>query len=151
MSKEKYSSEDTLRSKEWLSHKYPGLPVLSADGELSEWHSELSSSLIHNIMKRPSDILHAPEHPFISWVWSHINIVNSERLKSILKNMPRSVVRIKGWILTERGLRLVQYAGRFVRLSQVTPTVKIEEGLVVISTRDTHPQDINKLLQYATE
>lgn len=65
---------------------------------------------------------HGFEHPFESGVIRMEGVLDAETLVARLKQLPRSVVRIKGWVTTNRhGAALIQFAGRRVRIQPLGP------------------------------
>ncbi|WP_298015516.1 CobW family GTP-binding protein [uncultured Castellaniella sp.] len=57
-----------------------------------------------------------PDHPFESGVWRGEGVLSADRLVRALKQLPRAVIRIKGWVVTDRhGPAVVHFAGRRVR------------------------------------
>lgn len=82
----------------------------------------------------PSD----PVHPFQSWLWRAPALLDADTLAERLKQLPRDVLRAKGWVRTGRhGWVLVQFAGRRVRFDTQAraPTGQHEPALVVIGMR----------------
>lgn len=79
-----------------------------------------------------------PEHPFQGWLWRAPALLDADALVRCLKQMPRDVLRAKGWVRTDRhGWVLVQFAGRRVRFDAqaVVPDAPPAPGLVVIGMR----------------
>lgn len=57
-----------------------------------------------------------PEHPFATGSWQAPSLLNADQLKDALKRLPRSIIRMKGMVRTDRhGAVIVHYAGRRVR------------------------------------
>ncbi len=57
-----------------------------------------------------------PDHPFESGSWSCPGVLSADGLVKALKRLPRSVIRVKGWVRTDRhGPVIVHFAGRRVR------------------------------------
>ncbi|MGE8702256.1 MAG: CobW family GTP-binding protein [Achromobacter sp.] len=82
----------------------------------------------------PSD----PAHPFQSWLWRAPALLDADTLAQRLKQLPRDVLRAKGWVRTDRhGWVLVQFAGRRVRFDTQArpPAGQHEPSLVVIGMR----------------
>ena len=82
----------------------------------------------------PSD----PAHPFQSWLWRAPALLDADMLAQRLKQLPRDVLRAKGWVRTSRhGWVLVQFAGRRVRFDTQArmPADQGEPSLVVIGMR----------------
>src|SRR5690606_41024249 len=81
----------------------------------------------------------SPDHPFASWFWTARGDVSADALAAALKRLPRSVIRAKGWVRSDRhGIVLVQYAGRRVRFDTRTPPpASPQTGLVLIALRAT--------------
>ena len=79
-----------------------------------------------------------PDHPFQGLLWRAPALLDADRLAAALRNLPRDVLRAKGWVRTDRhGWVLVQLAGRRVRFdTQARPPAGLDEpGLVVIGMR----------------
>ena len=57
-----------------------------------------------------------PDHPFESGSWTCPGVLSADELKQALKQLPRSIIRVKGWVVTDRhGPVIVHFAGRRVR------------------------------------
>src|SRR5690606_36785085 len=57
-----------------------------------------------------------PAHPFATGSWQPPSLVNADKLKEAIKRLPRSIIRMKGLVKTDRhGAVIVHYAGRRVR------------------------------------
>ena len=85
-----------------------------------------------------------PAHPFESWLWPAPALLNADRLAERLRQMPRQLLRAKGWVRTDRhGLVLVQLAGRRVRYDTRAspPTEAPPQGLVMIGLRGALDRD----------
>lgn len=95
-----------------------------------------------------------PDHPFQSWLWEAPGTLNADQLAEQLRQMPRQLLRGKGWVRTDRhGLVLVQWAGRRVRYdTQAAPPEGLDaEGLVFIGLRDAiDPRQVSATLLPAT-
>ena len=94
----------------------------------------------------------SPDHPFASWFWTARGDVSADALAAALKRLPRSVIRAKGWVRSDRhGIVLVQYAGRRVRFDTRTPPpASPQTGLVLIALRATaDPHAAARLLDTA--
>ncbi|MBB1592819.1 GTP-binding protein [Achromobacter sp. UMC46] len=95
-----------------------------------------------------------PDHPFQSWLWEAPGMLDADRLTGQLRQMPRHLLRAKGWVRTDRhGLVLVQWAGRRVRYdTQAAPPEGLgAAGLVFIGLRDAiDPRQVSALLAPAT-
>lgn len=108
-----------------------GGSVVSAHGD------ELGGVRVGGHMPRhvdPSD----PAHPFQSWLWRAPALLDAGMLAERLKQLPRDVLRAKGWVRTSRhGWVLVQFAGRRVRFDTQAraPADRCEPSLVVIGMR----------------
>lgn len=79
-----------------------------------------------------------PGHPFESWLWRAPAVLDADRLAKRLRQLPRPLLRAKGWVRTDRhGLVLVQLAGRRVRYdTRATPPAGLAEpALVLIGLR----------------
>lgn len=77
-------------------------------------------------------------HPFHGWLWRAPALLDADALAACLKQLPRDVLRAKGWVRTDRdGWVLVQFAGRRVRFDTQAsvPVPPPEPGLVVIGMR----------------
>lgn len=95
-----------------------------------------------------------PDHPFQSWLWEAPGTLNADRLAGQLRQLPRQLLRAKGWVRTDRhGLVLVQWAGRRVRYdTQAAPPDGLAApGLVFIGLRDAvDPRQVSAMLAPAT-
>lgn len=95
-----------------------------------------------------------PVHPFQSWLWQAPGTLNADWLAAQLRQMPRQLLRAKGWVRTDRhGLVLVQWAGRRVRYdTQAAPPDGLDApGVVFIGLRDAiDPRQVSALLTPAT-
>ncbi|WP_313620095.1 GTP-binding protein [Achromobacter sp.] len=79
-----------------------------------------------------------PAHPFQGWLWRAPELLDADRLAECLRQLPREVLRAKGWVQTQRhGWVLVQLAGRRVRFdTQAPPPASLDgPGLVLIGMR----------------
>lgn len=79
-----------------------------------------------------------PDHPFQSWLWRAPAMLDADRLATRLRELPRQLLRAKGWVRTDRhGLVLVQMAGRRVRYdTQARPPADLDApSLVLIGMR----------------
>ncbi|MGY6271587.1 CobW family GTP-binding protein [Achromobacter denitrificans] len=79
-----------------------------------------------------------PDHPFESWLWRAPYLLDADRLAERLRQLPRPLLRAKGWVRTDRhGLVLVQLAGRRVRYdTRARPPAGLDEpALVLIGLR----------------
>jgi len=88
---------------------------------------------------------HAPHHPFQTWVWHPPAVLDADRFASSLRQLPRAVIRAKGWVRTDRhGWVLVQLASRRVRYdTQAKPPKDLQTpGLVLIGLAGTVAQDV---------
>ncbi|MDT4822256.1 putative metal chaperone YciC [compost metagenome] len=86
----------------------------------------------------PAHHAQEPDHPFESWLWRAPDLLDADRLAERLRQMPRQLLRAKGWVRTDRhGLVLVQLAGRRVRYdTRARPPVGLDEpALVLIGLR----------------
>ena len=81
------------------------------------------------------------DHPFESGSWSSSGVLDADRLIAALKSLPRSVIRAKGWVTTDRhGATLVHLAGGRVRFEKLPGTVSIQRNeLVYIGLRGQIP------------
>lgn len=133
----------------WLDRTTEGAPVIEAcEGrvDLRYLQGEPVESVAHH------DCGHAgcghpahrasramePDHPFETWLWRAPVKLDADRLAERLRQMPRQLLRAKGWVRTDRhGLVLVQLAGRRVRYdTQARPPVGMAEpSLVMIGLR----------------
>ncbi|KAG0928431.1 hypothetical protein G6F31_017729 [Rhizopus arrhizus] len=95
-----------------------------------------------------------PDHPFQRWLWEAPGTLNADHLAGQLRQMPRQLLRAKGWVRTDRhGLVLVQWAGRRVRYdTQAAPPDGLgATGLVFIGLRDAiDPRQVSAMLAPAT-
>lgn len=63
----------------------------------------------------------ALDHPFESGSWSADGVLHADALIQALKQLPRSIMRVKGWVTTDRhGPAVIQMAGRRVRVERRT-------------------------------
>ncbi len=73
-----------------------------------------------------------PDHPFESGSWSAKGVLPADGLVRALKQLPRSVIRVKGWVVTDRhGPVIIHFAGRRVRFEQPAGTTDITENQLV--------------------
>ncbi len=49
-----------------------------------------------------ADTAAEPDHPFEGGVWSARGILDADRLTHALKSLPRAVIRVKVWVVTDR-------------------------------------------------
>jgi G3E family GTPase len=90
-----------------------------------------------------------PDHPFATGVFKLAGKVSADALKHALKSLPRSIVRMKGFVNTDRhGTVIVHYAGRRVRFEPlINPSDAIENQIVYIGFRDEPlPEIIDRYL-----
>lgn len=96
---------------------------------------------------------HGPglEHPFESGVIRMEGVLDADTLVAGLRQLPRSVVRVKGWVTTNRhGAALVQFAGRRVRIQRLADQrlaaapAGMANQLVYIGLRDAGIHDAMK-------
>lgn len=60
------------------------------------------------------------DHPFESGLIRMDGVLDADTLVAGLRQLPRSVVRVKGWVTTNRhGAALIQFAGRRVRVQRL--------------------------------
>ncbi len=78
-----------------------------------------------------------PDHPFQTGVWKAPSKVSADHLKKALKSLPRSIVRMKGFMETDRhGPVIVHYAGGRVRFEASSNNDKaIHNQMVYIGLR----------------
>jgi len=79
-----------------------------------------------------------PDHPFEGGSWHGEGVLDADQLIAALKRLPRTVIRVKGWVTTGRhGRVIVHLAGGRVRFERVsgTPGAAMNE-LVYIGIRD---------------
>lgn len=83
---------------------------------------------------------HALDHPFESGMWSTPGIINADQLIAALKGLPGTVIRAKGWVVTDRhGPTMVHLAGGRVRFEALPENVAVENNeLVYIGLRGQH-------------
>ncbi len=89
--------------------------------------------------------LAAPGHPFEGGVWRSHGVLDADVLIGALKRLPRTVMRVKGWVTTDRhGRALIQLAGGRVRIDPLgaasgspTPDFLDDNALVYIGLRDS--------------
>lgn len=73
-----------------------------------------------------------PDHPFEGGSWTGEGILNADQLIQTLKQLPRAVIRLKGWVVTDRhGPVIVHLAGRRVRFEQPARDRVATTGLAV--------------------
>ncbi|GAB1579322.1 CobW family GTP-binding protein [Bordetella petrii] len=148
----------TAAARDWLARRAAGVPAVSADAGLDTLQAMTPPAILApKAGQAPDDgraevhaHSHAADHPFESWFWQPDGPLVAEALTRALKQMPRSVVRAKGWVRTDRhGQVLVQYAGRRVRYARVQPAAPMPEGLVLIAARGVDRARITGLLRAA--
>jgi G3E family GTPase len=62
-----------------------------------------------------------PDHPFEGGSWRGEGVLDADQLTAALKRLPRTVIRVKGWVTTERhGRVIVHLAGGRVRFERVS-------------------------------
>lgn len=84
-----------------------------------------------------------PDHPFAGGTWHGTGVVNADLLIAALKGLPRTIVRAKGWVTTDRhGTAIVQLAGGRVRIERATPpgTHTSDNEIVFLGIRNTGAQ-----------
>lgn len=137
--------QETAAARAWLARRAADVPILSADADLAallavpaaepaagQAGARAGRERGHGHAQHE----HAADHPFESWFWPAGGPLDADRLTSALKQLPRSVVRAKGWLTTDRhGQVLVQYAGGRVRYARVAPGAAVPAGLVLIGAR----------------
>jgi len=148
----------TAAARDWLARRAAGVPAVSADAGLDTLQAMTPPAILAPKAGQASDDgraevhahSHPADHPFESWFWQPDGPLIAEALTRALKQMPRSVVRAKGWVRTDRhGQVLVQYAGRRVRYAHVQPAAPMPEGLVLIAARGVDRARIAGLLRAA--
>lgn len=80
-----------------------------------------------------------PHHPFEGGIWHSDGVLDANELIAALKSLPRTVVRVKGWVTTDRhGPAIVHLAGGRVRVERL-PQPRDADGneLVYIGIRDS--------------
>jgi G3E family GTPase len=79
-----------------------------------------------------------PDHPFESGSWTGSGVLSADGLIQALKQLPRSVIRVKGWVVTDRhGPVIVHFAGRRVRFEPPGEHPRITDNqLVYIGLRE---------------
>jgi G3E family GTPase len=115
-----------------------GLPAslsrkLAATGqELHEVHDHRHEEHKHE------DEAAQPDHPFESGSWTCPGVLSADKLIQALKQLPRSVIRVKGWVVTDRhGPVIVHFAGRRVRFEPLGDNPPVTENqLVYIGLRE---------------
>jgi len=77
------------------------------------------------------------DHPFESGRWTAPGVLNADALIAALKRLPKTIVRVKGWVTTDRhGPAVVQLAGGRVRVERrPAETEPISNQLVYIGLR----------------
>ncbi|MGB6009261.1 CobW family GTP-binding protein [Castellaniella sp.] len=60
-----------------------------------------------------------PDHPFEGGAWTGSGVLDADRLIAALRGLPKTVIRAKGWVVTDRhGPALVHLAGGRVRITR---------------------------------
>ena len=60
-----------------------------------------------------------PDHPFEGGAWTGAGVLDADRLIAALRGLPKTVIRAKGWVVTDRhGPALVHLAGGRVRITR---------------------------------
>lgn len=108
---------EALKSR--LTQQFGAIPMLHAShGQVPV---EALTGLPEQLQVRHDAHDHAqpPDHPFESGSWSGGGVLDADRLVKVLKQLPRSVIRVKGWVTTDRhGPAVVHMAGRRVRFDR---------------------------------
>jgi len=78
-----------------------------------------------------------PDHPFQTGVWKAPSKLSADDLKHALKSLPRSIIRMKGFVKTDRhGPVIVHYAGGRVRFEAISNAdIEIKNQIVYIGLR----------------
>ncbi|TAM85007.1 MAG: GTP-binding protein [Candidimonas sp.] len=84
-----------------------------------------------------------PDHPFEGGVWRGDGVLGADALIAALKGLPRTVVRVKGWVTTDRhGPAIVHLAGGRVRIERLARRSSVlDNELVYIGIRGTNVHD----------
>lgn len=160
-------SDQVSKIKNELAQRFGNLPLLQANqGQVPI--TALMDAVAQSKAMLPSDVnAHAslikqpsaidPDHPFESGSWVGSGVLSADDLSKALKNLPRAVIRVKGWVTTDRhGPITVHLAGRRVRFEKSIQTKSHQENqLVYIGLREAPLHDmvndaLNPLLQNVT-
>jgi len=134
------------RTRAWLHQSTGGTPVLEAQ------HGQIDVPALpgsrtwrtwRTWQPHPAAQHHthtAPEHPFATWTWHAPPLLDSQRLAQCLRQLPRTLLRAKGWVRTrQHGPVLLQWASRRLRWDPqaAAPTLPTPPGpaLVFIGLR----------------
>lgn len=81
-----------------------------------------ATASIRQTAVQPAHSLHVePDHPFEGGSWFSLGVLEADGLIAALRNLPKTVIRIKGWVVTDRhGPALVHLAGGRVRIIRST-------------------------------
>lgn len=61
-----------------------------------------------------------PDHAFMTYAWTGEGIFSADRLAAAMKNLPRSIIRAKGFVTTDyHGPAIIHFAGRRVQFQAV--------------------------------
>lgn len=64
---------------------------------------------------------HELDHAFVTYAWTGPGLFSADRLVTALKNLPREIIRMKGFVTTDyHGPAIVHFAGRRVQFQAVT-------------------------------
>ncbi|HTV90698.1 MAG TPA: GTP-binding protein [Stellaceae bacterium] len=82
---------------------------------------------------------HAHEHPFRSWLWCDPRPFDRDRLQALLRALPPSVLRVKGWcrLGPDGGWRLLNFAGGAWNIAPASPPD--DPAIVMIGTEAMPP------------
>lgn len=140
--------QETMAVKQWLTQYAAGIPQISADLDLSQLQMHIDTSSLARLSSEHYQHPDKQSMPFVSWFWPASQTLNAQQLTKVLKNLPRCIIRAKGWLITERhGEVLVQYTNGRVRYSRILPAEPIPHGLVLIAAGNTDQQIIDQNLQ----
>lgn len=104
-----------------LARQFGPVPVIETrHGQVPVEALSRQPDLLEALRSNAGHIHASPaDHPFEGGCWTGTGILNADQLAQTLKQLPRSVLRIKGWVVTDRhGLAIVHLAGRRVRFER---------------------------------
>lgn len=147
--------QETTMVKQWLARQVPGVPVVLSGINLDQLPMHISAENVEQIARavehHHDENGHDDEQgspPFVSWFWSPKQTVSAQRLTAVLKSLPRSIVRAKGWLNTDRhGQVLVQFVSGRIRYTVTEQAIPVPDGLVLIGAGNIVQQDINNIMQ----
>lgn len=103
-------------------------------------------SMKKSLTEYATSVQDEPDHPFEGGVWSSQGVLEADRLIEALKSLPKTVIRAKGWVTTDRhGSAQVHLAGGRVRITRSPPRSKgMANELIYIGMRET---DIDNIIR----